>query len=120
VTPARSNRSGAGKTARGLADLDAIDAVFSALDHPTRRHLLQVLAARDGTMTAGELSARFAHSWPTTTRHLNVLLGAELVSVDNAGRERHYRIERGRLGDVVELWLRSLGFTLVDAAPTTA
>jgi DNA-binding transcriptional ArsR family regulator len=119
VTRARPNRSGSDKTPRGIRDLEAIDAVFSALAHPARRHLLQVLAARDGTMTAGELSARFAHSWPTTTRHLNVLLGAELVSVDHAGRERHYRIERGRLGDVVALWLQSVGFTLVDAGPTT-
>jgi DNA-binding transcriptional ArsR family regulator len=102
------------KIPRGLADLDAIDAVFAALAHPARRHILQVLAARDSTLTAGELSARFAHSWPTTTRHLNVLLGAGLVTVRSEGRERHFDIERNRLGDVVALWLRSVGFDLVD------
>jgi DNA-binding transcriptional ArsR family regulator len=100
------------KPARGLRELDDLDAVFGALGHPTRRHILQVLAARDGTLSAGELSSRFRHSWPTTTRHLGVLLDAKLISVDPVGRERHYRIERQRLGDVLALWLRSVGFEL--------
>ena len=103
---------GAGKPPKGLRDLDDIEAVFAALAHPVRRHILQVLAARDGSRTAGELSARFAHSWPTTTRHLGVLLDAGLVSVESSGRQRWYRIERQRLGDVLALWLRSVGFEL--------
>jgi DNA-binding transcriptional ArsR family regulator len=104
------------KPARGLRDLEDIDTVFGALAHPTRRHILQVLEARGGTLTAGELSARFAHSWPTTTRHLGVLLDAGLVSVAPMGRERHYQIERQRLGDVLALWLRSIGFELRSLA----
>jgi DNA-binding transcriptional ArsR family regulator len=103
------------KPLKGLGDLDAIDATFSALAHPVRRHVLQVLWASHGGMTAGELSSRFSHSWPTTTRHLNVLLGAGLVSVHTEGRQRHYRIERQTLGDVMALWLRALGFDVVDA-----
>jgi len=71
-----------GKPPAGLRDLDDIEAVFAALAHPARRHILQVLAAHRGTMPAGELSGRFAHSWPTTTRHLRVLQEAGLVSVE--------------------------------------
>jgi DNA-binding transcriptional ArsR family regulator len=112
VTPPPS-----GKPAAGLRDLDDIDAVFVALAHATRRHILQVLAARDGTMTAGELSSRFAHSWPTTTRHLTVLVDAGLVSVTPVGRARHYRLERQRLGDVTALWLSSVGFELRSTHP---
>jgi DNA-binding transcriptional ArsR family regulator len=100
------------KAPKGLRDLDEIDAVFSALAHPTRRHILQVLVARGGTLTAGELSSRFAHSWPTTTRHLGVLLDAGIVSVAPVGRQRHYQIERQQLGDALALWLRSVGFEL--------
>jgi ArsR family transcriptional regulator, repressor of sdpIR and other operons len=100
------------KPARGLRDLEDIDAVFGALAHPTRRHILQVLVARGGTLTAGELSARFAHSWPTTTRHLRVLRDAGVVSVAPVGRERHYEIKQQRLGDVLALWLLSVGFEL--------
>lgn len=103
-----------GKPAAGLRDLDDLDAVFGALGHPTRRHVLQVLAARAGSMTAGELSSRFAHSWPTITRHLRVLVDAGLISVTAAGRERHYQLQRQRLGDVVGLWLGSVGFELSD------
>jgi DNA-binding transcriptional ArsR family regulator len=105
----------AGKLARGLRDLDDLDAVFGALGHATRRHVLQVLAARNGTLTAGELAARFAHSWPTTTRHLGVLVKTGLVTVSSMGRERHYRLERQRLGDLLALWLRSVGFDLLPS-----
>jgi DNA-binding transcriptional ArsR family regulator len=105
-------RPGDAKPASGLRDLDALETVFGALGHATRRHILQVLAARDGSMTAGELSGRFAHSWPTTTRHLSVLVDAELISVTAVGRERHYRFERQRLGEVLALWLHSVGFDL--------
>lgn len=105
-----SPKEGREKRPRGLRELDEIDAVFSALAHCTRRHILQVLAARNGEMTAGDLSARFAHSWPTTTRHLGTLLDAGLVTVETVGRERRYRIARQRLGDVVALWLGSVGF----------
>jgi DNA-binding transcriptional ArsR family regulator len=112
--------SDGGKPAAGLRDLDDLDAVFGALGYATRRHILQVLSARDGTMTAGELSGRFAHSWPTTTRHLAVLVDAGLVSVTPVGRERHYRLERQRLGDVVAIWLASVGFTLQATDPGTS
>lgn len=111
--------SGDAKPPVGLRDLDAIEAVFGALAHATRRHILQVLAARDGSMTAGELSARFAHSWPTTTRHLAVLVDAELISVMRSGRQRHYRLQRQRLGDILALWLRSVGFSLVSTSEET-
>jgi DNA-binding transcriptional ArsR family regulator len=83
--------------------------VFGALAHHTRRHILQVMHARGGTMTAGDLAARFSHSWPTTTRHLNVLLDAELVTVERRGRERHYHLNRDRLAATLKLWLPGIG-----------
>jgi DNA-binding transcriptional ArsR family regulator len=79
------------------------------LAHNTRRHILQVMHARGGSMTAGDLAARFSHSWPTTTRHLNVLLDAELITVERRGRERHYHLNRDRLASVLKLWLPGIG-----------
>jgi hypothetical protein len=35
--------------------------------------------------------------------------------VSAVGRERHYRLERQRLGDVLALWLRSVGFDLLPS-----
>ncbi|MDQ3734710.1 MAG: metalloregulator ArsR/SmtB family transcription factor [Actinomycetota bacterium] len=94
---------------RGLREIDELDAVFGALAHNTRRHILQVLHAREGSMTAGALASRFSHSWPTTTRHLGVLVKARLIDVRQDGRERHYVLNRERLTDALELWLPSVG-----------
>jgi DNA-binding transcriptional ArsR family regulator len=91
---------------RKLADLEA---VFSALAHPSRRHILLVLHYRGGSMTAGEIADRFACSWPTTTRHLRILEAASLVRVERKGRERIYRVDRARLQDVVGNWLKPFG-----------
>lgn len=90
---------------RGLSDLDRIEAVFSALAHPTRRQILTVLRARGGIMTSGELASRFECSWPTTTRHLGVLSDAGLVTTDKHGRERHYQLNVNELDDVAGAWI---------------
>jgi DNA-binding transcriptional ArsR family regulator len=57
-----------------------------------------------GAMTAGEIAAMFAHAWQTTTRHLQVLEAAGLLSHERQGRMRIYRIERKRLM-LVSDWL---------------
>jgi len=83
---------------------DAYEAVFSALAHPARRRVLLTVYFNGGEMTAGEIAAIFAHSWQTTTRHLQVLEGAGLLSHERQGRLRIYRIERHRLALVGD-WL---------------
>jgi DNA-binding transcriptional ArsR family regulator len=88
--------------------------VFKALAHPARRHILQVLYARQGTITAGELAARFAHSWPTTTRHLGVLYHGGLIDVEWHGRERRYVLNLRHLRGVTDLWLASVGLHVRD------
>jgi DNA-binding transcriptional ArsR family regulator len=90
---------------KGIADLEALDAVFGALAHQQRRTILTVLLARRGEMTSGEIAGRFECSWPTTTRHLRVLQDAGLVRVDMRGRERIYRLERERLRSVAGAWI---------------
>jgi DNA-binding transcriptional ArsR family regulator len=59
---------------------------------------------RGGTATAGEIAARFAHKWPTTTRHLRVLEDAGLLRQEKHGRTRRYALDRERLALVTE-WL---------------
>lgn len=56
-------------------------------------------------MTAGELAKRFSHTWSTTTRHLQRLEAAGLVTVEKAGRERLYTIDLGRLRRTTSLFL---------------
>lgn len=85
--------------------LEDLEAVFAALAHEQRRHILLTLKFRGGEMTAGAIADRFACSWPTTTRHLRVLQSAGLVTVQKRGRERVYRLETERLRSVVGDWL---------------
>jgi DNA-binding transcriptional ArsR family regulator len=85
--------------------LEEVDAVFLALAHEARRHILLLLSQRGGELPSGYLASRFQHSWPTTTRHLKVLEDAGLVGVHREGRTSLYRIDRARLNAVVEGWL---------------
>jgi DNA-binding transcriptional ArsR family regulator len=82
------------------------EAVFAALAHEQRRQILLVLRFRGGSMTAGDIAARFGCSWPTTTRHLNVLIDAGLVRVAKRGRERWYELANDELTTTVKEWLR--------------
>lgn len=79
--------------------------MFNALAHEQRRHILLVLKFRGGELTAGQIADRFHCSWPTTTRHLRVLVDAGLVTFEKRGRERLYRLDTGRLLGVAGGWL---------------
>jgi DNA-binding transcriptional ArsR family regulator len=84
------------------------EVVFAALAHESRRNILLILSQLGGELPSGYLAARFQHSWPTTTRHLNVLEKARLVEVRREGRGSFYRLNRERLRQVVETWLEHL------------
>ncbi len=86
-------------------ELRDFESVFKALAHASRRHVLVVLNARGGSMTAGKIARRFSCSWPTTSRHLRILEEAGLVRVDRKGREWVYTIESERLQQVLGGWL---------------
>ena len=87
-------------------DLEALDAVFSALDHPTRRQILLVIHFRGGAMTAGEIVARFSCRWPTVSRHIRILVEAGVLGVEKQGRERLYRLEKNSL-NAARFWFTS-------------
>lgn len=94
---------------RGVLELVELDVVLRAVAHASRRHVLVVLHARGGRMTAGEIAKRFSCAWPTTTRHLRVLQAAGLVRVEREGREWQYVLEARRLRRVMGGWLRHFG-----------
>ena len=76
--------------------------VFAALADPTRRRLLELLAA--GERSAGELAAEFDISRPGVSRHLRVLREAGLVRARGEGRHRLYSVDPAPL-DEVDAWL---------------
>ena len=84
---------------------EEVEAVFLALSHEARRHVILLLSQLGGELPSGYLAARFQHSWPTTTRHLHVLERAGVVVVRRDGRSSYYRLDRDRLRGVVGGWL---------------
>jgi DNA-binding transcriptional ArsR family regulator len=85
----------------GLAD---IDAVFHALAHDARRHMVSRLAA--GEMTVGQLAEPLDMSLAAASKHVKVLEQAGLVRRSVQGRRHVCRLELGPLASAGE-WIRS-------------
>ena len=85
--------------------LEDVEAVFLALAHEARRHIVLLLSHSGGELPSGYLAKRFPHTWPTTTRHLGVLEKAGVVNVRREGRSSHYSLDRERLRGVLDGWL---------------
>lgn len=84
----------------------AVDGVFVALADPTRRRLLDLLAAR-GPATATTLAAGLPVSRQAVVKHLAVLDEAGLVAAGRVGREVRYTVRPDRL-DATARWMAHL------------
>ncbi len=82
---------------------DAVAEVFAALADPTRRRILDALAAH-GEATATVLAAELPVSRQAVVKHLGVLDRAGLVAGHREGREARYRVIPERLG-VTARWM---------------
>jgi len=80
----------------------AASEIFRALSDPTRRAVLERLAA--GEMSVSALKGGFDVSQPAISQHLAVLRGAGLVSERRQGRHAYYRIEPDGLAPVLD-WI---------------
>src|SRR2546422_226363 len=75
--------------------------VFFAISDPTRRAVLDLLAA--GSRTAGAIAARFPRlTQPGISKHLKVLRDTELVDVTVRAQERIYSIKPQGLAERYE------------------
>lgn len=81
---------------------DRLSAVFGALADPTRRAILDRLAAGDATVS--ELAEPFAMSQPAISRHLKVLERAGLISRSRQSTFRLSHLEAKPLREATE-WL---------------
>ena len=75
---------------------------FEALGDPTRRRIVELLAA--GEQTAGEVAGAFAISRPAVSRHLRVLREAGIASARSEAQRRVYRLQPEALAEM-EAWL---------------
>jgi len=78
------------------------DATFSAIAHPTRRAILDLL--RRSEQGAGELASRFPVSRPAIARHVRILRRAGLVRERRQAQARIYAIAPAALAEV-DRWL---------------
>jgi DNA-binding transcriptional ArsR family regulator len=77
--------------------------VFEAVAEPTRRSVLDLLAARE--RSAGELVAAFPQlSQPAVSRHLRILRESRLVDVHPDGARRVYSLRPSALAEL-DRWL---------------
>lgn len=89
------------------AGSDTADAVFGALSDPTRRALLQAIAANPYA-TATELAAEMPVSRQAVLKHLTALSEAGLVDRERSGRQVHYRVTPAPLSQAVS-WMAEVG-----------
>ncbi|WP_336317720.1 metalloregulator ArsR/SmtB family transcription factor [Streptomyces lavendofoliae] len=85
---------------------DTVDSVLGALADPTRRRLLDLLAAR-GEATATALAERLPVSRQAVVKHLAVLDAAGLVAGTRVGREVRYAVRPAAL-DATARWMAAL------------
>jgi DNA-binding transcriptional ArsR family regulator len=78
---------------------------FEALGDPTRRQILELLAA--GEQTVNTVAAALPISQPAVSQHLRVLRGAGLVSVRAEGTRRFYALDGGGI-EAARGWLTQL------------
>jgi len=76
----------------------AIDLTFAALGDPTRRAIVERLAAGDATVL--ELAAPFEISLPAISRHLKVLEEAGLITRERDAQRRPCRLRPEALREV--------------------
>ena len=85
-------------------DASGMDPVFKALADPTRRLLLDRLREHNG-QTLSALSQRLEMARQSITQHLDVLVGANLVTVVRRGRERLHYLNPVPIHEIEQRWI---------------
>ena len=88
------------------AGAESASAVFAALADPTRRELLELLAAH-GEVTATGLAERLPVTRQAVVKHLAVLDAAHLVAGTKVGREVRYSVRPSTVEQTAR-WLATL------------
>jgi DNA-binding transcriptional ArsR family regulator len=84
-----------------------VGAVFTALADPTRRHLVEALAAHPGATATG-LASSLPISRQAVAKHLKLLAEAGLVCSRRSGREALFELDPEPLAEAVA-WIGTVG-----------
>lgn len=82
-----------------------MNALFKALNDPTRREILEMLKHRD--MNAGEIAEAFDISKPSISHHLDLLKRAGVISSERRGQFLVYSLNTTILEDLIQ-WIITL------------
>lgn len=100
-----------------VANVTTVTDAFAAAAEPTRRRILQVLA--HGPRHVTDLAAGFDVTRSAVSQHLAVLADAGLVSAEQQGRRRLYRVEedgvRRLQREIESFWTAELDLLVADA-----
>ncbi|MFC6288067.1 ArsR/SmtB family transcription factor [Nocardioides sp. GCM10027113] len=90
---------------------------LSAAAEPTRRRILQLLAAQERTVS--DVAAHFPVTRSAISQHLLVLEAAGLVTAQKVGRQRIYRVDprglRELQAEIDRFWTSELDQLVADA-----
>ena len=94
-----------------MVQSEVLDRTFSAIADPTRRDILERLAAGPASVT--ELAEPYGISLPGVLKHIRILEGADLIVTEKRGRTRECRLgpaDMDEAGDWIDhqraLWER--------------
>ncbi len=82
--------------------------VFTALATPTRRNIIEILAAK-GALPASDIYDKFDASPPAISQHLKALHDVGLVRMKKRGRQHIYELDTEGI-DALELWTQKITF----------
>jgi Predicted transcriptional regulators len=85
---------------------------FTALAEPTRRNILEMLAA-NGNLSATDIYRKFKASPPAISQHLKVLREANLVRVEKRAQQRIYYINPEPMREL-EKWVHQFAANLEE------
>lgn len=77
--------------------------VFTAIAHPVRRQILDMLAS--GDMTVNKIAEPFDVTRSAVSQHLSILLASGLVTQQKQGRENVYHLRPENLNEVYQ-WIK--------------
>ena len=82
-----------------------MNAIFKALNDPTRREIINLL--KKGDLTAGEIADKFDMTKPSISHHLDILKQADLVLNLKKGQFIYYSLNMTVLDEIID-WLTSI------------
>ena len=94
--------------------MNSMDLVFKALADASRRQLLDALFADNG-QTLGELCQHLTMSRQAVSKHLDVLVAANLIVVVWRGREKLHYLNPVPIHAIAMRWLRQFDAVKLEA-----